>query len=56
MTADEWIAATLATAPPLTPEQVAVLRALFRPAVQHAGAAAASREDAAESISPGGAQ
>jgi hypothetical protein len=31
MTKDEWISACLASAPPLTPEQVAILRPVFRP-------------------------
>lgn len=35
MTVDDWVAASLATAPPLTPEQITILRAVFRPVLPH---------------------
>jgi hypothetical protein len=52
MTLDEWIAAHLATAPPLTPEQVAVLRSLFRPAIQHAGAVGGAPDQVKDGYCP----
>lgn len=36
MTAEEWRAACLATAPPLTPSQIATLRAIFQPRMKTA--------------------
>ena len=48
-TLDEWVADVLKDAPPLSPEQLAILGPLFRPAIQHAETTAASREETNES-------
>ena len=42
MTSDEWVAACLATAPPLSPAQAAELRLLFRAPQATAAAPAAA--------------
>ena len=34
MTTEEWLAANLAAAPPLTQAQISALRAVFRPVLQ----------------------
>lgn len=41
MTTDEWIAACLADAPPVTEEQIAILRPIFQPVLCHVKAASA---------------
>jgi hypothetical protein len=46
MTTEEWLAANLATAPPLTPQQLAILRPIFGPAL--ARTAATARHDASD--------
>jgi hypothetical protein len=33
ITTDEWLAASLAAAPPLSPGQIAALRRIFRPVI-----------------------
>ena len=47
MTSDEWVAACLATAPPLSPAQAAELRLLFRAPQTTAAAPAATPGTAA---------
>jgi hypothetical protein len=35
VTTQEWLAANLAAAPPLSPEQITTLRQVFRPVIPH---------------------
>lgn len=47
MTAEEWLAVNLADAPPLSPEQITVLRQIFRPVIPHMKNAAPAATEAA---------
>jgi hypothetical protein len=44
VTADEWLAANLAAAPPLSPAQLAILRPIFRPVIPQNTEAAPARQ------------
>ena len=44
MTAEEWLAATLADAPPLSQAQIAILRPVFRPVIPQITNAAPARQ------------
>jgi hypothetical protein len=50
MTTDEWVAAVLATRPPLTQAQLAVLRPIFRPVIPRTHNAAPALTEAAPAI------
>lgn len=52
MTIKEWLAKTLAAAPPLTEEQVAVLRPIFQPVLQHMKSVPAGKLPPQESREP----
>lgn len=47
MTTDEWLAANLAAAPPLSQAQIAILRPVFRPVIPRTAEAAPAVTEAA---------
>ena len=53
MTKDEWIAAALADASPLSKEQIERLRPIFAPVIAHMNAAAAAASDPDEPVPAG---